>query len=211
MTIAYHVKRRTREAPEVRRVRILDEAIRLIGERGYYGFTVQELAQRCGLTNPGLLHYYSSKLELLLAALGEMEARETEVLEPIVQAAERELSGPGAREAVLGVLRAIITRGAAKREMVRFLAELQAESLSPEHPAFTWWLRREAAMLDLFTRLLFPFVIDPIGIARQTLAMIDGLFLQWLRADGAMDIGNEWDRMLLRLLPELHTDDDNSL
>lgn len=199
------VRRRTREAPEVRRARIFDEAIRLIGERGYYGFTVQELAQRCGLTNPGLLHYYPSKLDLLLAVLDEMEAREIEVIEPIVQQAERALEGPHAREAALSVLRAIITRGAAKREMVRFLAELQAESLSPDHPAFNWWLRREAAMLDLFTRLLHPFVTNPAAIARQTLALIDGLSLQWLRADGAMDIGSEWDSMLMRLLPELHS------
>ncbi len=209
MTLPALPRRRTREAPEVRRARILDEAIGLIGERGYYGFTVQELAQRCGLTNPGLLHYYPSKLELLLAALGELETRETEVIEPIVQSAERDLSGPHARAAVLEVLRSIMTRGADKREMVRFLAELQAESLSPEHPAFNWWLRREVAMLDLFTRLLHPFVSNPAAIARQTLALIDGLSLQWLRADGAMDIGAEWDRMLARLLPELHIDSGN--
>lgn len=202
-------RRRTREAPEVRRARILEEAIRLIGERGYYGFTVQELAARCGLTNPGLLHYYPSKLDLLLAALAEMEARETEVIEPIVQGAERELSGPQARQAVLGVLRAIMVRGAAKREMIRFLAELQAESLSSDHPAFGWWLRREVAMLDLFTRLLHPFVADPAAIARQTLALIDGLSLQWLRANGGMDLAAEWDRMLLRLLPELHDEAEN--
>lgn len=197
-------RRRTREAPEVRRARILDEAIRLIGERGYYGFTIQELAQRCGLTNPGLLHYYPSKPVVLLAALAEMEARETEVIEPIVQQAERALAGSNGRLAVLGVLRAILVRGSANREMIRFLAELQSESLSPDHPAFSWWLRREAAMLDLFARLLHPFVADPAAIARQTLALIDGLSLQWLRAGEAMDLAAEWDRMLLRLLPELH-------
>ena len=37
-------------------------------------------------------------------AMAEMEARETEVMEPIVQGAERELSGPMARQAVLDVL-----------------------------------------------------------------------------------------------------------
>ncbi|MFM6933714.1 MAG: TetR/AcrR family transcriptional regulator [Novosphingobium sp.] len=197
-------RRRTREAPEVRRARILDEAIRLIGERGYYGFTVQELAQRCGLTNPGLLHYYPSKLDLLLAALAEMEVRSIAVMEPIVAAAERELSGAHGREGVLAVLRSIIVGGTTSREMVRFLAELQAESLSPSHPAFTWWQRREAGMRDLFTRLLHPFLTDPEHVARQVIALIDGLCLQWLRADGTMDIEAEWDRMLARMLPELH-------
>lgn len=197
-------RRRTREAPEVRRARILDEAIRLIGERGYYGFTVQELAARCGLTNPGLLHYYPSKLDLLLAAMRELETRHVAVMEPIVQAAERELTGTRAREGVLAVLRAIISGSTINREMVRFLAELQAESLSPGHPAFTWWQRREAGMRDLFSRLLHPFLADPEHVARQVIALIDGLSLQWLRADGTMDIEAEWDRMLARMLPELH-------
>lgn len=36
---------------EGRQREILAEATRFIGERGYFGFTVHELARRCGLTS----------------------------------------------------------------------------------------------------------------------------------------------------------------
>src|ERR1700741_3608955 len=64
-----HVRRRM--DPELRRQQILDEAIRLIGQLGYQGFTVQELALRCSLTKGGLLHYFGSKEQLLVAILEE--------------------------------------------------------------------------------------------------------------------------------------------
>ena len=50
-----------------RRARILDETLRIVSERGYHGFGIQELAERCGLTKPGLLHHFGSRGELLLA------------------------------------------------------------------------------------------------------------------------------------------------
>jgi AcrR family transcriptional regulator len=33
-----------------RRQQIITEATRIIGQRGYYGFSMQELADSCGLT-----------------------------------------------------------------------------------------------------------------------------------------------------------------
>ena len=42
---------RTRGNSAARRGQILEQAIGLIGERGYYGFTIEELGRRCGLSN----------------------------------------------------------------------------------------------------------------------------------------------------------------
>ena len=67
-------RKRVREDPKVRRSQIVDEAIRIIGEYGYYGFTVQALAERCQLSNAGLLHYFGNKDDLLLALLDEPDA-----------------------------------------------------------------------------------------------------------------------------------------
>ena len=87
---------RSRDKPEIRRPSILDEAIRVIAERGY-GFTVQELAQSCGLSNAGLLHQFPSKERLFLAALEEIEAREAQFMSPLVRAAAGSLRGGDAR------------------------------------------------------------------------------------------------------------------
>jgi len=61
-----------REEPSLRREQILDETIRILGEQGYHGFTIQELAKRCGLSNAGLLYYFGSKDLLLIAVLDEI-------------------------------------------------------------------------------------------------------------------------------------------
>jgi AcrR family transcriptional regulator len=195
---------RTREAPEVRRARILDQAFALIGERGYYGFTIQELARRSGLSNPGLLHYFPSKPEVLLAVLAELEVREAEVVEPLVHMAERELVGAEANAAVLSILHAMIARAVAQPQIVRLLVELQAESLDPDHPAHEWWQRRETILLDFLVRLLKSYFDNPQPIARQVMATMDGLAMQWLRANCTFDAAAEWQQVLARLLPELH-------
>lgn len=196
--------RRTREAPGVRRARILDAAISLIGERGYYGFTIQELGKRCGLSNPGLLHYFPSKQDVLIQVLKELEARESEFMSPLVQLAMQELEGNGGQEAVLNVLRAIVVRGTARPEMIRLMVELQAESLDPSHPAHSWWAEREDNLLKLFAGLLQPYLEHPESVARQVLGLLDGLCAQWLRAYPALDVATEWDHAMARLLPELH-------
>jgi AcrR family transcriptional regulator len=43
---------------------ILAEALELIGEVGYHGASLRELARRLGISQPSLYHYFSSKEEL---------------------------------------------------------------------------------------------------------------------------------------------------
>lgn len=194
-------KRRSREATELRRAHIIEAAIGLFGERGYYGFTIQELGKRCGLSNPGLLHYFPSKLDVLLGVLSELEARESEFMEPLVQQARHDA---GSKDAVLTILRALVARVTSGPEKVRIMIEFQAESLDPAHPAHAWWQNREGVLLRLFAGLLKPHVARPDAAARQVMAMMDGVLLQWLRAWPRLDSTAEWNDALKRLLPELH-------
>ena len=198
---------RIRENAEVRRRRILDQAVGLIGERGYYGFTIQELARRCGLSNPGLLHHFPSKHAVLQAVIQEVEAEETDVMLPLVQSAVHELRGDDAKDAVLHILRTIVARAINRPDICRLQAGLQFESLDPAHPVHEWWLKREARTLAFFTDLLRPHVDAPQLVARQLRAMLDGLGLQWLRADRGFDVAAAWDDALSRLLPELYLRD----
>ena len=49
-----------RLAPEVRRERILDTAMELLGEKGYRGLTMKTVAARCGLTAPAVTYYFKN-------------------------------------------------------------------------------------------------------------------------------------------------------
>lgn len=192
---------RRRDDPEVRREQILEATIRILGERGYYGFTVQELAERCGLTNGGLLYHFGSKEQLLLAVLHERDRRDTEIVISVAGPAAREAKrSDSSLGAVLEVLRAIVARGAARPEITRLDTVLQAEALDRAHPAHAYFQAREARLLGVFARIVEPHVVDPPAIARQLLALMGGLQLQWLRGDQAFDLVAEWDRAVAALL-----------
>lgn len=194
---------RSRNDADLRRDQILDEAIRIVGERGYYGFTVQDLAQRCGISNAGLLYHFGSKDNLLLCMLQEFERRETEAIEPLVAVATQALGRPDASQALLTLLRTMVARASTQPQIGRLYMALQSETLDPKHPAHESFRRREAAVLELFAQLVSPYVAEPHSTARQLLALMDGLGQQWVRTDESFDLAAEWNRAVLTALPGL--------
>lgn len=192
MTILVRTKR---SDPELRRRLILDEAIQTISERGYFGFRIQDLARRCGLTNGGLLYHFASKEELLLAVLDECERREIIAL--------REASGidplqrgaaPLTLPEVKAVLGAIVARGAEQLEIVRLLHILSAEALNEGHPAHRYFVDRERRVVRSFADMVRPFTENPESMARRILALAGGLEVQWLRSGCTFNLAEEWDR-----------------
>lgn len=180
------------------RRRILDLAAQIIGEKGYYGFSLHDLAQRCGLTNGGLLYHFASKDSLLVAVLRDRDTKNAEAI----------MAEFGHDKAVyedLGVLiktlHTIAMRASRQPELVRLFAMLQGEALSPEHPAYTFFEDRDAALQAGFTAMVAPHVSDPQATACQLLAMLTGLEMIWLKANCSLDLVELWDRSLALLLP----------
>lgn len=184
---------KSRQKPQARRALILDEAIRMLGEHGFNGLTVHALADRCAISNAGLLYYFGSKDELLLAVLDEFEQREREVMTPLVEACEA-CSGHSAIawQAVVKLLHQIVARFTQKPEMARLLFVLQAEALDRTHPAHDWFRQRERLTLDLCTSVLVGFVPDPAATGRYLFASMHGLGQHWLRQDRDFDLNQEW-------------------
>lgn len=194
----------TREEQDLRRDQIIEESIRIVGERGYFGFTVQELAQRCGISNAGLLYHFGSKDQLLLEMLQEFERREGEAIAELAREAEREGKRGGlSAAALLNLLRTMALRGTTQPEIGRLHLVLQSETLDPGHPAHALYKKRQAKMLAFFSNLISPHVETPRATARLLVAIADGLSLQWVREDGGFNFAAEWDRAILTLLPRL--------
>ena len=180
-----------------RRIAILDEAVRMFGEFGYNGLTVHGLAERCRITGAGLLYYFKSKEDLLLAVLDEIEAREIASIAPMLEASEQ----PGgyralAWDALRALVQHMMDRACSHPEVTRFVVSLQAEALEPSHVAYHWFRKREQLTLDLLSALLSPHVEDPASNSRHVLALMQGLEQQWLRQDMAFDIAAELDKVL---------------
>jgi len=87
--VSQQLRKRKRDDSKARREQIIDEAIRILGQLGYHGFTVQDLAKRCDLSNAGLLYYFPSKEQLFDVVVMELEQREIHALAPFIEAVER--------------------------------------------------------------------------------------------------------------------------
>lgn len=68
-----------------RDMKVLEEAIHVISERGYAGTSIQEVADRVGVLKGSLYHYFSSKEELLFRILEQSHEETTEIAADVAQ------------------------------------------------------------------------------------------------------------------------------
>jgi AcrR family transcriptional regulator len=189
--------RRTARMPRAqRRQQIIDEATRIIGQRGYYGFSMQELADGCGLTVAGLLHHAGSKEDLLVALLEARDQRDRDALGGWALSRQGEDADRQPLEDLVDALHRIVVRNADQPELVRLYSMLRAESLYPGHPAREYFRARDEMVLGAFARGLAGLTSHPESLARQVLALMGGLEEQWLRDPAAVDLVREWDRAM---------------
>ncbi|TCM20385.1 TetR family transcriptional regulator [Novosphingobium sp. PhB165] len=191
----------------VRRVQIMDEAQRLIGERGYNGFSIQELADRCSLTKAGLLHHFSSKEQILIDLLDDRTKRHQLDMKNWVARRKAATVGWYDRATFIESLKKSVEREIADVEMVRMHVMLQAETLCASHPAHNYFNTREAMRQRRMALALEHFCQDPQTTARHLLALMDGLTAQWLREHMNFDLAAQFAAAISLQLPQ--PDDEN--
>jgi AcrR family transcriptional regulator len=189
---------RPRLSAAQRRPQIIDAATSLIAERGFWGVSMQDIADRCELTVPGLLRHMESKVGLLIAVLEHRDVEDALSLRAYLGATEDELPQDWATGRPAGVdLRrlcaATMRRNATQPEIVRLFTLLAAESLDPAHPAHAYFARRQQLAAAAYTALAERLTDRPDVLARQIMAMMDGLQIQWLRTPETTDLVQEWE------------------
>ncbi|MGW8766160.1 TetR/AcrR family transcriptional regulator [Streptomyces sp. NPDC055815] len=182
-----------RARSEERRADILRAALEVIAERGYRGATLGSVAERVGLTQQGLLHYFPTKEALLVAVLEERDRWDT--------------SGGRDREGWrLDLLESLVEYNAMRPGIVQTFSALLGESVTDGHPAREFFTERyaqvRANMADVL-RLEFgerlPGGLTPERAAPLLTAVMDGLQYQWLLDPSAVDMPGAF-RDFLRLL-----------
>jgi AcrR family transcriptional regulator len=169
-----------------KRREILDQAMSLFGEVGYRAASLREIAARCGISHPGLLHHFPTKVSLLLAVLEHREQVDGEAL----------FTGATTGVETLHRLVDLVSLNATRRGIVELFTVLSAEATAVDHPARTFFAERyrttlreiEQAYTAVRDEGALRDGIDPGGAARQLIAMMDGLQIQWLLADCAIDM-----------------------
>ncbi|MFF3836591.1 TetR/AcrR family transcriptional regulator [Streptomyces sp. NPDC001930] len=171
-----------RARSEERRADILRAALEVIAERGYRGATLGSVAERVGLTQQGLLHYFPTKEALLVAVLEERDRWDT--------------SGGRDREGWrLDLLESLVEYNAMRPGIVQTFSALLGESVTDEHPAREFFTERYAlvrANMAQVLRLEFgdrlPSGLSPERAAPLLTAVMDGLQYQWLLDPTAVDM-----------------------
>ncbi|MFD8726007.1 TetR/AcrR family transcriptional regulator [Streptomyces sp. NPDC059629] len=142
---------------------------------GWQGPSLKAIATAVGLTEAGVLHYFSSRDELFVAVL---EARDREYRETY------DLS-------TLDGVWALLTHTTRTPGLVRLFVDMTAASADPNHPAHAFMQRRARTIVELIKPFLGP---DREWQARVLLAAAEGLQIQWLR-DPKTDIVADLKRL----------------
>ena len=161
-----------------RRDAILAAANEVFATRGFRGASLATIAKRVGMSEPGLLHHFASKEELLLELLKLRDQHDD----------ERIAEARAAHAHVLDVLLALCRQNEERPGIVRLFTILAAESVDDDHPAHDWFLARYSERRRVLADRLanaqregtVDADLDPESVASQILAMFDGLQLQWL-------------------------------
>ena len=184
----------------LRREQIITAATELFARVGYRHATVLELAQAAGISRTGLLHHFGSKEALLKAVL---ERRDAEDAARIADA----LADPTGL-AGLAALVELARHNAERPHLVALFAVLSAEAAASDHPAHDYFVARYrdtvAGIAESLERartagLLAPDV-EPGEQARDIVALMDGLQVQWLLSPAEVDMAGVLLAQLRRVL-----------
>ncbi len=187
--------RRLRLLPADRRIQVIEAATRLIGERGFWGVSVHDIADACGITDAGLLHHFGTKDRLLIAVLERRDRVDDESLAERLGIAPADLYEAVRDLPLADVCAAVVARNAQQPEIVRLYSVLNAESLTPAHPAHDYFIAREARVIAFFGSPRSELHPDRAVRGRQVIAMMDGIQLRWLRDLEHIDLVAEWESL----------------
>ncbi|MGW0552334.1 TetR/AcrR family transcriptional regulator [Streptomyces altiplanensis] len=168
------------------RARILDSATELFSRSGFNAVSLRDIAAHAGLTHAGLLHHFPGKEALLTEVLGRRDRTDAQSVFPGIVHPGTPEPGPGER---LRRLVGLVARNAGTPGIVALYAKLSAEATDPGHPAHHYFKERYRVLREEMTVLVEalqaeagPAAVrsDPATVARQLLALMDGLQTQWL-------------------------------
>jgi AcrR family transcriptional regulator len=166
-----------------KRAEIIERATALFGEVGYRGSSLREIAARCGISHPGLLHHFPTKEALLIAVLEQRDEQD----------ALRYFTPPERGVAQLRRVVALAAHNETRRGIVELYTVLSAEATAVDHPAHDFFVQRYRTTVRDMTATYeqvrdegaLRAGVDPLVAARELVAAMDGLQLQWLLDGGA--------------------------
>ena len=166
-----------------RRDQILRVALETFAERGYRGTSLALVAEKIGLTQQGVLHYFPTKQTLLVEVLKLRDAEDYQRFDS------------GSEEPHLDGIRHLMEYNATRPGVVQSFTVLSAESVTEAHPARDFFVQRyrtarghhvDGLREELGERIAGR--LTPEQAAALLVAVMDGLQLQWLLDPDQVDL-----------------------
>ena len=196
-----------RMSAEDRRRHILDTTISCISQFGFWGFTIRDVADAEGITEAGLLYYFSGKEELLVEALKHADrVNQIAIAEHLgVHGLTGDINDGIAYHCDHGLKAISIATtetNATRPQLVSLYVLMQAEAISEDHPAHDYFQLREKNVLKEYTFAAERDHVDnPERTAMQVLGAMDGLQLRWLASSCTIDFAAEWKELINLIIP----------
>jgi AcrR family transcriptional regulator len=168
------------------RERVLRAAMDVFAAQGFRGASLDAVANAAGMTRQGLLHYFPSKVQLLL---GVLEVRNDDNIALVTQVIERS-------HAFADALLALARHNQDQPELIRLFTVLAAESVDVDHPGHDRFVERYRRVRVGFAERIeteqregrMDATIAPGSLAILLIAVMDGLQLQHLLEPGSVDM-----------------------
>jgi AcrR family transcriptional regulator len=175
------------------RERIVDAAAELFAERGFHATAMTSVAEAAGLSQTGLLHHFPAKEQLLAAVLEQRDLRDLQTL-----AARRDRPPRGWE--VWDDMVTLVALNGGREGLVRLFTSLAGEAVDPAHPGHDWLLAHHRAAVTSLADALREAALDGSAdpqvpaeqLARQAVALMDGLQVQWLMQPADVDMAADF-------------------
>jgi AcrR family transcriptional regulator len=160
---------------------ILEAATKLLGQYGFQGTTLALVADAVGLTEPGVLHYFPSKVHLLQGVLDYHEQKD---FEKYLEASEgNQRNAPE----LFKLLETLVAENEKIPGLIQLFTVLVSESIRSDHPSHDYFVERYRRGREMYVKHFFNSLKDKIRpdvdvkeLSTLIMAVMDGLQIQWL-------------------------------
>lgn len=174
---------------KARRIEILDAALEVFAESGYRAGSLRDVATRVGISEAGLLHHFPNKVKLLEAVLDRRDDLSRDLVD---------VDSPDGVATLQGLID-LAAYNASVPGVVELYCVLSAEATSRDHPAHAYFANRyvftrgmiRAAFEKLAGDGRLLAGVDPGRAAVATIALWDGMQVQWLLDRSTVDMAEQ--------------------
>ncbi|MET0769324.1 MAG: TetR/AcrR family transcriptional regulator [Solirubrobacteraceae bacterium] len=189
---------KTRKGLE-RREQILDAATRVFATQGTKSVSLASIASLVGITEQGVMHYFPTKVDVLVGVLERRDERDTERFTALFR------EGLPMLEVLVAVMRGL----AEDDHLATLHTVLMAESIDPDHPAHDWFVQRNKRVRQQLEIGLIAAQrsgelragLDAHAVASQLMSLMDGLPAQRALAGGELDTVAIFEAYVRQLTP----------